>query len=132
MSVIACVSAADPLRQTIICLVTGVNLSVTRTATNEPVEVLVSAATTTPSANSMAHKVVPVETSVASEPYQWGISGLTLVSTHILILDCFVVNCENFCFECNSCRDRIEILRPAMNQVLFGPFLTFSIFSVIF
>ena len=61
--------------QAIIWEVTGVNLSVTLTATKDPVEVLESAAITTPSANSIATRVVPVETSAAPGPYQVGISG---------------------------------------------------------
>ena len=64
--------------------VTGVNLSVTLTATKDPVEVLESAAITTPSANSMATSVVPVETSAAPGPYQVGISGWIDASTIIL------------------------------------------------
>merc|ERR1719189_142088 len=41
----------------------GVNLSVTRFATHDPMDVRVSAPKTTPSLNSTAHKVVPVDTS---------------------------------------------------------------------
>ncbi len=50
----------------------GVNLSVTLFATRVPIEVRVSAPRTTPSANSTATRVVPVDTSLGAHS---GVSG---------------------------------------------------------
>ena len=63
-------SAADPDRQQKIVSVTGVSLSVTLLAIQDPMEVRESAPMTTPPLNSTATRVVPVLTYKQDQGYR--------------------------------------------------------------